>query len=128
MNPADLPRTLTTAEAAELLGVSTSLLYDLARKGEAPVEPLRLGRKILWPTAKLLDLLGLEAEAAAQVGPSPLSPHAQQRLRAPDAPRYPKPEDSSNSGGDVRWICERCRRTLTAGETPPLCADCEMGG
>jgi excisionase family DNA binding protein len=55
----DLPPTLTTAEAADLLGVSRDHLWALARAGEAPVAPLRLGRTYRWPTARLLDLLGL---------------------------------------------------------------------
>lgn len=57
----DLPATLTTAEAAELLGVSVDHLWELARSGEAPVAPLRLGRIYRWPTPRLLALLGLSA-------------------------------------------------------------------
>lgn len=49
--------TLTTAEAAELLGVSADLLWKLARNGGAPVEPLRLGRALRWPTKPLVDLV-----------------------------------------------------------------------
>jgi excisionase family DNA binding protein len=58
----ELPPTLTTAEAADLLGVSRDHLWALARAGEAPVAPLRLGRSYRWPTARLLDLLGLDPE------------------------------------------------------------------
>lgn len=53
-----LPPTLTTPQAAELLGVHAELLYRVVREGEPfPVEPLRLGRKILWPTAKVVAML-----------------------------------------------------------------------
>lgn len=60
-----LPPTLTSAQAAELLGVSVDHLWSLARAGEAPVTPLRLGRTYRWPTARLLALLGLDVEGGA---------------------------------------------------------------
>lgn len=56
----ELPPTLTTDELADLLGVSTDHLYKLVREGQAPVEPLRLGRALRWPTAKVVALLGLD--------------------------------------------------------------------
>lgn len=62
MNLADvhhLPPTLSTHQAAELLGVGVDHLWRLAREGTAPVEPLRLGRALRWPTPPLLHLLGL---------------------------------------------------------------------
>lgn len=55
-----LPVTLTTAEAARLLGVTDDHLWALRRLGTAPVEPLKLGRAYRWPTAPLLALLGLD--------------------------------------------------------------------
>lgn len=61
---ASLPVVLRTDEAASLLGVSVDHLWALARGGQAPVEPLRLGRTYRWPTAKILSLLGLCAEGA----------------------------------------------------------------
>lgn len=57
---AGLPPTLTTEQAAEMLGVSKDHLWKLAREGTAPVEPLRLGASLRWPTARLADLLGLD--------------------------------------------------------------------
>jgi hypothetical protein len=57
---ADLPPGLTTAKAAELYGVGVDHLWALVRTGEAPVEPLRLGRKLVWPTALVLRSLGIE--------------------------------------------------------------------
>ena len=61
----DLSPTLTSVQAAELLGVSVDHLWALARSGEAPVVPLRLGRTYRWPTARLLALLGLSATEGA---------------------------------------------------------------
>lgn len=60
----DLPAALDTKEAADLLGCSADLLWKLAREGDAPVEPVRLGRALRWPTARLLELLGLERDTA----------------------------------------------------------------
>jgi predicted DNA-binding transcriptional regulator AlpA len=57
-----VPPTLDTATAAEMFGVGKDHLYNLVRSGEAPIEPLRLGRTIRWPTARVLDLLGLDTE------------------------------------------------------------------
>lgn len=57
---ASLPPTLTTAQAAEMLGVGRDHLWKLAREGTAPVDPLRLGSSLRWPTAKLAALLGVE--------------------------------------------------------------------
>jgi excisionase family DNA binding protein len=50
--------TLTVEEAAELLGVSRGLAYEAARRGDLPV--IRLGRRLLVPTARLLELVGAE--------------------------------------------------------------------
>ena len=46
---------LSVEEAAELLGISRSLAYELAARGEIPV--LRLGRRIVIPRAGLERLL-----------------------------------------------------------------------
>jgi hypothetical protein len=61
---AGLPPTLTTDETAVLLRVSTEHLWALARSGQAPVEPIRVGRRLRWPTAKVLGVLGIHAEDA----------------------------------------------------------------
>ncbi len=82
MNPARLliddvkalPVVLTTAEAASLLGVSVDHLWALARQGDAPVEPLRLGRVYRWPTARLLALAGLDPASALTRNEAPNSP------------------------------------------------------
>lgn len=53
--------TLTVEEAAELVGISRGAAYQAARTGEIPT--LRIGRRILVPTARLLDLLGIGDDA-----------------------------------------------------------------
>ena len=50
------PLTLTVEETAELLGVSRGLAYEAARRGEIPT--IRLGRRLLVPRARLLELVG----------------------------------------------------------------------
>ncbi len=59
MNVQDLPPTLTVEEAGELLGISRYAAYRAASSGELPV--LRLGRRLLVPTARLLRMLGFES-------------------------------------------------------------------
>jgi hypothetical protein len=58
----DLPPTLTAAETAELFGVHVESLRALVRQGKAPVAPLRLGRALRFPTARVLAALGIERE------------------------------------------------------------------
>lgn len=53
--------TLTVTEAAEVLGVSRDSAYAAVRTGDIP--SLRLGSRIVIPTAKLLDMLGLSQGA-----------------------------------------------------------------
>jgi excisionase family DNA binding protein len=47
--------TLTVEEAAEVLGISRTLAYELVRRGALP--SLRLGRRLVVPRAGLLALL-----------------------------------------------------------------------
>jgi excisionase family DNA binding protein len=58
VNVGELPLTLTVDQAAELLGVSRGLAYESARRGELPT--IRLGRRLLVPTARLLELVGAQ--------------------------------------------------------------------
>ena len=46
---------VTVTEAAEMLGISRSLAYELARTGQLP--SLRLGRRLVVPRAALVSLL-----------------------------------------------------------------------
>ncbi len=55
-----LPPTLLTAQAAEVWGVGVDHLWKLAREGGAPVEPLRLGHALRWPTVAVLRSVGVE--------------------------------------------------------------------
>jgi predicted DNA-binding transcriptional regulator AlpA len=74
----DLPPTLATGETAELYGVSRDHLWALAREGRAPVEPLRLGRTLRWPTALVLESLGLgppERDGPVAETTGPRRPH-----------------------------------------------------
>lgn len=57
VNLHDLPPTLTVEKAAELLGISRRSAYRAANSGELPT--LRLGRRLVVPTARLLALLGV---------------------------------------------------------------------
>lgn len=47
--------TLTVDEAADLLGISLSLAYELVRLGELP--SVRLGRRILIPRRAIYELV-----------------------------------------------------------------------
>ena len=60
---AALPSTLSVQDAAILLGVSARVAYRAAERGQIPV--FRLGRRVLVPTGRLLQLLGLDAAWAA---------------------------------------------------------------
>jgi hypothetical protein len=59
---ADLPTTLNTEQAAELLGVSRGALWASSRDGDAPVAPIKVGRALRWPTLPILRALGLVVE------------------------------------------------------------------
>jgi len=69
MDLRDLPPTISVAKAAALLGISRNAAYQAIAAGELPA--LRLGRRLLVPTARLGALLGLELQpgrAAAAAG------------------------------------------------------------
>jgi excisionase family DNA binding protein len=53
-----LPLTLSVEQAGEFLGISRSAAYRAVSSGELP--SVRIGRRLLIPTAKLLALLGLD--------------------------------------------------------------------
>lgn len=48
--------TLTIPQAGQVLGVSPQSAYNAVRRGEIPT--IRLGRRLLVPTHKLLQMLG----------------------------------------------------------------------
>jgi excisionase family DNA binding protein len=57
-DPADQP-TLTVEETGDVLGISRASAYEGVRTGEIP--SIRIGRRIVVPTAELRRLLRLDA-------------------------------------------------------------------
>jgi len=55
------PETYKAAEMAAKWGVSIDTLYDSVKNGSCPVEPIRVGRRLLWPKARVDELLGITA-------------------------------------------------------------------
>jgi predicted DNA-binding transcriptional regulator AlpA len=53
------PATLRAEEVADRFGISTWALYESVRRGDCPVTPIKVGRRLLWPTAQIDRLLGL---------------------------------------------------------------------
>jgi excisionase family DNA binding protein len=53
----ELPPTISVERAAKLLGVSRSVAYRAAASGQLPT--ITLGRRLLVPTFRLLEMLGL---------------------------------------------------------------------
>jgi excisionase family DNA binding protein len=60
VNVSDLRKraTVTCPEAAALIGVSKTSYYEAVRRGELP--GIRIGRRIVVPSAQLLRVLGIE--------------------------------------------------------------------
>lgn len=58
--------TLTVREVAERLGVSPWAVYEAVRRGDFPVPPIRVGRKIVFPRTQVDRLLGLEGDRRGQ--------------------------------------------------------------
>jgi excisionase family DNA binding protein len=56
----ELPTTISVGHAAKLLGVSRSAAYRAAASGQLPT--ITFGRRLLVPTSRLLEMLGLPAE------------------------------------------------------------------
>jgi excisionase family DNA binding protein len=53
-----LPTVLSVEHAGRLLGLGRSASYEAVRRGELPT--LKFGRRLLVPTGKVLELLGLD--------------------------------------------------------------------
>lgn len=58
----EFPLTLSTDEAAGFLGCCVDRLYQERGNGTLPVEPLKLGKRLRWPTLKVAESLGLAVE------------------------------------------------------------------
>ncbi len=54
--------TYTLAEFASLLGISYTQAHECAQAGSLPVEPIRQGRKYLFPRAAVHRLLCMDAD------------------------------------------------------------------
>lgn len=50
--------TMTAAQLARVLGLSENSLYH-AKEGTCPVEPIRVGGRLMWRTADVARVLGL---------------------------------------------------------------------
>ncbi len=61
-NPEAQP-TISVDQAGEILGISRSSAYQAARTGEIPT--IRIGRRLVVPTAALLRLLEFDNRPAA---------------------------------------------------------------
>ena len=59
-NGTELPPALDAPALAHLFGVGVDHVYALVRAGDCPVEPLRWGRCLRWPTVPVLKTLGLD--------------------------------------------------------------------
>lgn len=55
-------QTLSAAEVAQLLGVSTWAIYEAVRRGDCPATPIKIGRRLVWPRQAIDRLLGTEEE------------------------------------------------------------------
>lgn len=66
-----LPPTISVERAGELLGVSRRSAYRAASRGQIPT--VRIGRRLLVPTRRLLDMLGMISadHADPRVSPRP---------------------------------------------------------
>ena len=60
----DLPVTLTIEQTARLLGISRGAAYRAAAAGQIPT--VRFGRRLLVPTARLLEMLGIDHQPAGR--------------------------------------------------------------
>ena len=52
--------TITAEELADLLNVSPWSIYAAVRRGDCPVPPIRVGRRIVFASAAVDRLLGSE--------------------------------------------------------------------
>lgn len=54
--------TLTVEQLAHVLGVSRNTIYEMIRTNEVPVQPISLGRQIVFSRAKVEEFLGRDPE------------------------------------------------------------------
>ncbi len=87
----DTAATMTVEDAGRLLGVSRRAAYRAAAAGHIPV--IRLGRRILVPTARLHQMLGIQPTTR------PHEPRDQGLTNKHDVPEQPQgPHDRRRAG------------------------------
>jgi excisionase family DNA binding protein len=64
--------TLTVDEVSSIIGCSRSSAYEAVRREQIP--SLRIGRRLLIPTAKLREMLAGESETTAPEPPAEVAP------------------------------------------------------
>jgi excisionase family DNA binding protein len=69
--PEDCP-TVSVEEAGGWCGLGRSAAYEAVRRGELPV--IRFGRSLRVPTARLRELLGLDATPEVDYPTAPIVP------------------------------------------------------
>ncbi len=57
----DLGPTMRADQVAALWGCSAWSVYAMRKAGTLPVEPLSLGRNLVWPTVQVLSSIGIDA-------------------------------------------------------------------
>ncbi len=55
--------TYKATEVADKLGISLDTLYASVKTGACPVQPIRVGRRILWAKTRVDELLGESGES-----------------------------------------------------------------
>lgn len=55
--------TYTAEEFFGLLGVSNWAGYESVRRGDCPIPPIKVGRRLVWPRASVDRLLGIDQSA-----------------------------------------------------------------
>lgn len=63
---AHLSATLTVPEVASLLDCSNWAVYEALKRKDFPIAPIRVGRRILFPKARVFALLGLSEPNVSQ--------------------------------------------------------------
>ncbi|EYT53327.1 hypothetical protein H483_0117670 [Dietzia sp. UCD-THP] len=73
-----LPATIKAPQVAKALDVSTVTVYKMIREGTLPVPMHRMGQNFKFPTAPLLEYLGIRDE-----GSDPTPPVQGESMRTP---------------------------------------------
>lgn len=73
-DPAEQP-TMTVEETGEALGISRSTAYDAVRRGEIP--SIRLGRRLVVPTAAVRNMVQLDGVEMANGTTAPWNQSAE---------------------------------------------------